>query len=228
MIWHLSTTIYGGVDTSAQRGHAGAYPVTVTTIAVWLVSGKYRTKGLKLKPRILNVDATEIFRGALDAAADSTAKSSNCLKWTGCLQPISGSADNDAGGKLGRTSTGSPRKRDHRLGEVKLVRDSTESYAGYTALSQLPKVKATFPAIPRARGTKPCVSLEIQRECRLFRRRKVNKGGAERVLPAIMNNYISLYRVRSGRSPPCTIADLGGASRTLKSRGGMWSKRDDV
>ncbi len=177
--------------------------------SVWLVSSEYAdAKGLKLTARILNVDATEKFSKevTLDAAADSTARVLELPQVDG-LSPayFLDLRVTDAGGKLVGSNFYWLSTKNETIDWAKSnwYVTPTESYADYTALAQLPKVKLNVSSRTENKGN-----------------RSVTQGGEE-ILPAVwQDNYVSLL---PGEKREITamyrLADLGGAKPDVEVRG---------
>jgi exo-1,4-beta-D-glucosaminidase len=172
---------------------------------VWLVSSQYvDAKGLKLTARVFNLDGTQKFSKdvTLDAAADSTAKVFE-------LPPVDGLSPayfldlriTDAGGKLAGSNfywlSTKPETLDWTGGNW--FATPTKSYADYTSLAQLPKVKLNVSSRSERKGSSEDAVTHVTVEnpsktLAFFVRLKLDKGkGGEEILPVVwQDNYISL------------------------------------
>ena len=208
MIWHLYDYYLrpGGGYFGAKKAMQTLDPVYgYDDHSVWLVSSQYvDAKGLKLAARVFNLDGTQKFSRdtALDAAADSTAKVFE-------LPPIDGLSPayfldlriTDSSGKLVGSNfywlSTKPETLDWAKSNWYMT--PTASYADYTSLAQLPKVKLNVSsrtervgngedAVTRVTVENPSKTLAF------FVRLKLDKGkGGEEILPVVwLDNYISL------------------------------------
>ena len=150
MIWHLYDYYLrpGGGYFGAKKALQTLDPVYgYDDRSVWLVSSQYvDAKGLKLAARVFNVDGTQKFskETSLDAAADSTAEVFELPQIEG-LSPayfldlrISDGSGQLVGSNFYWLST-KPETVD--WAKSNWYTTPTASYADYTALAQLPKVK---------------------------------------------------------------------------------------
>ena len=206
MIWHLYDYYLrpAGGYFGAKRAMEALHPLYgYDDHAIWLVSSQYEdAKGLKLTTKIYNLDMTERFsqENSLDAAADSTTKLFT-------LPDVSGLSSTyfldlrleDSAGKVVGSNFYWLSSKPETIDWAKSTwwTTPTESYADYTALSQLPKVrlKATDRSERRLDQEITHVTLENpSKNLAFFIRLKVNKGGkGEEILPVIwQDNYISL------------------------------------
>jgi exo-1,4-beta-D-glucosaminidase len=234
MIWHLYDyyLLPGGGYFGAKKAMQPLDPVYgYDDHSVWLVSSQYvDAKGLKLTARILNVDATEKFskEATIDAAADSTAKIFE-------IPPMDGLSGvhfldlrvTDSDGKLVGSNfywlSTKPETIDWAKSNWYVT--PTESYADYTALGQLPKVKLNVASRTEAKGHISITRVTLENPSKsvaFFVRLKVNKGksGAE-VLPVVwQDNYVSLL---PGEKREITatyrISDLGAAKADVEVQG---------
>jgi exo-1,4-beta-D-glucosaminidase len=169
------------------------------------VSSQYEeAKGLKLAARVFNLDGTEKFskETALDAAADSTAKVFELPQIEG-LSPayfldlrVSDRAGKLVGSNFYWLST-KPETLD--WSKSTWYTTPTDSYADYTALAQLPKVKLNVANRSERKGNSEeevsRVTVENpSKTVAFFVRLKIAKGkGGEEILPVVwQDNYISL------------------------------------
>ena len=150
MIWHLYDYYLrpGGGYFGAKKAMQALDPVYgYDDHSVWLVSSQYvDAKGLKLTARVFNLDGTQKFSKdvALDAAADSTAKVFELPQIEG-LSPayFLDLRVTDGSGKLVGSNFYWLSTKPETLDWAKSnwYTTPTASYADYTSLAQLPKVK---------------------------------------------------------------------------------------
>jgi exo-1,4-beta-D-glucosaminidase len=171
--------------------------------SIWAVSSQYQdVKGLKLTTKIYNLDGTEKFsqENPVDAPADSTAKIFTVPDVSG-LSPtyfvvlrLEDSAGKLVGSNFYWLST-KPETLDWAKSNWWMT--PTESYADYTALSQLPKVKLTVTNRTEHKGEDNVTHVTLtnpSKSLAFFVRLKVDKGAhGQEILPVIwQDNYISL------------------------------------
>ena len=195
MIWHLYDYYLrpGGGYFGAKKAMQPFDPIYgYDDHSVWLVSSQYQdAKGLKLTARILNVDATEKFSKdvTLDAAADSTAKVLELPQVDG----LSGAyfldlRVTDAAGKLVGSNFYWLSTKNETIDWAKSnwYVTPTESYADYTALAQLPKVKAECIQPHREQGSRidrPTLPRESEQERGVLRPSESEQGQRRRGNP---------------------------------------------
>ena len=208
MIWHLYDFYLrpGGGYFGAKKALQTLDPVYgYDDHSVWLVSSQYvDAKGLKLTARVFNLDGTQKFskETALDSAADSTAKVFGLPQIDG-LSPVyfldlrvTDSTGNLVGSNFYWLST---RPETLDWSKSNWYTTPTTSYADYSSLAQLPKVKLNFAsrtergndsenAVTHVTVENPSKSLAF------FVRLKLDKSkGGEEILPVVwQDNYISL------------------------------------
>ncbi len=199
--------------------------------SVWLVSSQYvDARGLKLTAKILNLDMTEKFSKevSLDAAADSTNKILTLPDIDG-LSPtyflvlrLQDSAGKLAGSNFYWLST-KPETLDWE--KSNWYTTPTSSYADYTALAQLPKVRLKVADHTERKGEEAITRVTLENPSKslaFFVRLKVNKGkGGDEILPVIwQDNYISLL---PGEKREVTASyraqELGAAQPTVEVSG---------
>jgi exo-1,4-beta-D-glucosaminidase len=206
MIWHLYDYYLrpGGGYFGAKRAMEALHPVYgYDDHSIWVVSSQYEdVKGLKLTTRIYNLDMTEKFshEDALDAPADSTAKIL-------ALPDVSGLSPayflalrlTDSTGKLVGSNFYWLSTKSETLDWAKSNwwMTPTSSYADFTALSQLPKVKLKVVERTEHQGDESVTRVTLENPSKslaFFVRLKVSKGArGEEILPVIwQDNYISL------------------------------------
>ncbi len=206
MIWHLYDFYLrpGGGYFGAKRAMEALHPAYgYDDHSVWMVSSQYEdAKGLKLTARVLNLDMTEKFSKevALDAAADSTNKILTLPDIDG-LSPtyflvlrLQDSSGKLVGSNFYWLST-KPEILDWE--KSNWYTTPTSSYADYTALSQLPKVKLNVAEHTERKGEEAMTHVTLENPSKslaFFVRLKVDKGkGGDEILPVVwQDNYISL------------------------------------
>jgi exo-1,4-beta-D-glucosaminidase len=236
MIWHLYDYYLrpGGGYFGAKKGLQALDPVYgYDDHSVWLVSSQYvDAKGLKLTARVFNLDGTQKFskETALDAAADSTEK-------VFAIPPIEGVSPayfldlrvTDAAGKLVGSNfywlSTKPETLDWAKSNQNVT--PTESYADYTSLAQLPKVKLDVSSRTERNGNggDAVTSVTVENPSKavaFFVRLKLAKEKAgEEILPVVwQDNYISLLPGEK-REVTATYrnSDLGNAKAEVEARG---------
>ena len=206
MIWHLYDYYLrpAGGYFGAKRAMEALHPIYgYDDHSIWVVSSQYEdTKGLKLTTKIYNLDATEKFtqENTVDAAADSTAKIFT-------LPDISGLSDTyflvlrleDSTGKLVGTNFYWLSTKPETLDWAKTTwwMTPTASYADYTSISQLPKVKLKVSDRTERKGEDAITHVTLENPSKnlaFFVRLKVDKGArGEEILPVVwQDNYVSL------------------------------------
>jgi exo-1,4-beta-D-glucosaminidase len=234
MIWHLYDYYLrpGGGYFGAKKALQALDPVYgYDDRSVWLVSSQYGdAKGLQLTARIFNLDATEKFskQVTLDALADSTAKVFELPQIDG-LSPayFLDLRVTDASGKLVGSNFYWLSTKNETIDWAKSnwYVTPTESYADYTALAQLPKVKLNLASRTERKGDESVTHVSIENPSKalaFFVRLKVNKGkGGEEILPVLwQDNYVSLLPGEKREiTATCRAADLGGAKPDVEVQG---------
>jgi exo-1,4-beta-D-glucosaminidase len=206
MIWHLYDYYLrpGGGYFGAKKAMEALHPVYgYDDRSVWLVSSQYEdAKGLKLTTKIYNLDMTEKFtqENRVDAGADSTSKIF-ALPDIADLSPtyflvlrLEDSAGKVVGSNFYWLST-KPETLD--WAKTTWWMTPTASYADYTAISRLPKVKLRVSDRTERKGEESVTHVTVENPSQslaFFVRLKVNKGvKGEEVLPVLwQDNYISL------------------------------------
>jgi exo-1,4-beta-D-glucosaminidase len=210
MIWHLYDYYLrpGGGYFGAKKAMQTLDPVYgYDDHSVWLVSSQYvDAKGLKVAARIFNIDGKQKFwkDATLDAAADSTAKVFEIPQIEG-LSPtyFLDLRITDAKGKLAGSNFYWLSTKPETLDWAKSnwYTTPTESYADYTALAQMPKVRLNVESRSERSGkidSKDAVTRVVlenpSNNVAFFVRLKLVKGrGGEEILPVVwQDNYISL------------------------------------
>jgi exo-1,4-beta-D-glucosaminidase len=208
MIWHLYDYYLrpAGGYFGAKRAMEALHPLYgYDDHSIWVVSSQYEdVKGLKLTTKIYNLDMTEQFshEDALDAAADSTAEVFAIPDVAG-LSPVyfvvlrlTDSTGNLVGSNFYWLST-KPETLDWAKSNWWMT--PTDSFADYTALSQLQKVKLKVTSRTESKNkageSVTHVTLENpSKSLAFFVRLKINKGArGEEILPVVwQDNYVSL------------------------------------
>jgi exo-1,4-beta-D-glucosaminidase len=234
MIWHLYDFYLrpAGGYFGAKRSMEPLHPLYgYDDHSIWLVSSQYEdAKGLKLTTKIYNLDMTEKFtqENAVDAPADSTAKLFT-LPDVADLTPtyflvlkLRDSTDKIVGSNFYWLST-KPETLD--WAKTNWWMTPTSSFADYSALSQLPKVKLNVSDRTERKGEQAITHVSIEnpgKSLAFFVRLKVNKGAkGEELLPVIWeDNYISLLPGEK-REVTATYraAELGAAKATVEVTG---------
>ena len=234
MIWHLYDYYLrpGGGYFGAKRSMEALHPIYgYDDHSIWVVSSQYEdVKGLKLTTKIYNVDMTEKFsqENSVDAGADSTAK-------IFALPDVSGLSGTyflvlrltDSTGKLVGSNfywlSSKPETVDWAKSNWYVT--PTESFADYSALSQLAKVKLTVADHSERKGEEEVTHVTLENPSKslaFFVRLKVNKGAkGEEVLPVLWeDNYISLLPGEK-REVTATYraSELGAAKPTVEVSG---------
>jgi exo-1,4-beta-D-glucosaminidase len=206
MIWHLYDYYLrpGGGYFGAKRAMEALHPVYgYDDHSIWVVSSQYEdVKGLKLATKIYNLDMTEKFshEDSLDAPADSTAKIFALPEVDG-LSPVYFLALRlaDSTGKLVGSNfywlSTKPETLDWAKSNWWMT--PTDSFADYTALAQLPKLRLKVTNRSERKGEESITHVTLENPSKslaFFVRLKVNKGThGEEILPAVWeDNYISL------------------------------------
>jgi len=206
MIWHLYDYYLrpGGGYFGAKRAMEALHPLYgYDDHSIWVVSSQYGdVKGLKLTTKIYNLDAAEKFsqENSVDAAADSAAKIFT-------LPDVSGLSNTyflvlklaDSAGKLVGSNFYWLSTKPETLDWAKSTwwMTPTASYADFTAISQLSKVKLKVIDRTERKGEDAVTHVTIENPSKslaFFVRLKVDKGATgEEILPVVWeDNYISL------------------------------------
>jgi exo-1,4-beta-D-glucosaminidase len=234
MIWHLYDYYLrpAGGYFGAKRALEALHPIYgYDDHSIWVVSSQYDdVKGLKLTTKIYNLDASEKFshEDSLDATADSTAKVFTLPEVDG-LSPTYFVALRltDSNGKLIGSNfywlSTKPETLDWAKSNWWMT--PTDSFADYTALAQLPKVKLKVISSTERKGedSRTRVTLENpSKTLAFFVHLKVAKGvKGEEILPVVWeDNYISLLPGEK-REVTATYraAELGAAKATVEVTG---------
>jgi exo-1,4-beta-D-glucosaminidase len=206
MIWHLYDYYLrpAGGYFGAKRALEDLHPIYgYDDHSIWVVSRPYtEAKRLKLITKIYNLDATEKFsqENPLDAGPDSTAKIFTLPDVSGLSNTyflvlrLEDSTGKQVGSNFYWLST-KPETIDWAKSTWYMT--PTSSYADFTAISQLPKVKLKYTDHTERKGEDSVTHLTIENPSKnlaFFVRLKVDKGPkGEEILPIVWeDNYISL------------------------------------
>jgi exo-1,4-beta-D-glucosaminidase len=232
MIWHLYDFYLrpGGGYFGAKIAMEPLHPVYgYDDRSIWVVSSQYEdAKGLELTVKVLNLDMSEKFSqlATLDATADSTNKIL-------ALPEIQGLSPTyflvlrleDASGKLLGSNfywlSSKPETLDWE--KSNWYTTPTVSYADYTALSQLPKIKLKVTSRTERNGDDAITHVTVENPSKslaFFVRLKANKAGQE-ILPVIwQDNYFSLLPGEKREvSATYRASDLGAAKPAVEVSG---------
>jgi exo-1,4-beta-D-glucosaminidase len=234
MIWHLYDYYLrpGGGYFGAKRAMEALHPLYgYDDHSIWVVSSQYEdAKDLKLTTKIYNLDMSEKFsqENNLDAPADSTAKIFTLPDLVG-LSPtyflvlrLEDSMGKLVGSNFYWLST-KPETIDWAKSTWWMT--PTESYADFTALSQLPKVKLSISDHSERRGEEEITHVTLENPSKnlaFFVRLKVDKGiKGEEILPVVWeDNYISLLPGEKREvSATYRASELGTAKPAVEASG---------
>jgi exo-1,4-beta-D-glucosaminidase len=206
LIWHLYDFYLrpGGGYFGAKKAMEPLHPVYgYDDRSIWVVSSQYDdAKGLKLTVKILNLDMTEKYsqQASVDAAADST----NKVLALPAIQDLSATyflvlrLEDSAGKLVGSNFYWLPAKPETLDWErSNWYTTPTASYADYTALAQLPKIKLKVTSHTERKGAEAVTHVTVEnpgKNLAFFIRLKVNKGASgTEILPVLwQDNYVSL------------------------------------
>jgi exo-1,4-beta-D-glucosaminidase len=206
MIWHLYDYYLrpGGGYFGAKRAMEALHPVYgYDDHSIWVVSSQYEdAEALKLTTKIYNLDMTEKFsrEDSLDAPADSTARIFALPEVDGLstvyfvVLRLTDSTGNLVGSNFYWLST-KPETLDWSKSTWWMT--PTDSFADYTALTQLPKAKLKVNEHTEREGEESITHVTVEnpdKNLAFFVRLKINKGSnGEEILPVVWeDNYISL------------------------------------
>jgi exo-1,4-beta-D-glucosaminidase len=228
MIWHLYDYYLrpGGGYFGAKRAMEALHPVYgYDDRSIWMVSSQYEdVKGLKLTTKIFNLDMTEKFshEDSLDAPADSTAKILALPQVDGLgsvyfvVLRLADSTGKQVGSNFYWLSS-KPETLD--WAKTTWWMTPTVSFADYTALSQLPKLKLKVKSRTENKGEESIAHVTIENPSQslaFFVRLKLEKGAkGEEILPIVWeDNYFSLL---PGEKREVTATYRSGERGTAKS-----------
>jgi exo-1,4-beta-D-glucosaminidase len=234
MIWHLYDYYLrpGGGYFGAKKAMEALHPIYgYDDHSIWVVSSQYEdAKNLKLITKIYNLDMSEKFshEDSLDAPADGTAKIFQLPDVQG-LSPtyflvlrLTDSAGKLVGSNFYWLST-KPETIDWSKSTWWMT--PTESFADYTALAQLPKVKLKVSEHTERRGADSITHVTVENPSKslaFFVRLKVDKGPHdEEILPVVWeDNYISLLPAEKRElAATYRASELGSKKATVEING---------
>lgn len=206
LIWHLYDFYLqpGGGYFGAKKACEPLHPqYSYDDNSIWLVSSQYQpAAGLRLDVRLMDLNMKERFRKevTLDAAPDSTNRVLTLpaiadLTSTYFLQLT---LDDASGNRLSTNLYWLSTKAETLDFEKSTwYATPTTTYADYTALQSLPKVRVTHSSTTEQRGSAMLTRVTVENpstSIAFFLRLKVNKGEhGDEVLPVLWDdNYISL------------------------------------
>src|SRR5215472_13673495 len=234
MIWHLYDYYLrpGGGYFGAKRAMEPLHPIYgYDDHSIWVVSSQYTdAKRLKLITKIYNLDATEKFtqENTVDAGADSTAKIFTLPDVSGLSNTyflvlrLEDSTGKQVGSNLYWLST-KPEVVDWAKSTWYMT--PTASYADFTAISQLPKVKLKVADRTEHKGEESITHVSVENPSKnlaFFVRLKVVKGAkGEEILPTVWeDNYISLLPGEKREiSATYRTSELGAATHKVEVSG---------
>ena len=234
MIWHLYDYYLrpGGGYFGAKKAMEALHPVYgYDDRSIAVVSSQYEdAKGMKLSIKVVNLDGTEKFskEATVDAASDSTNRVTTLpeIENLSSVYFVVMRLENAEGQLVGSNfywlST-KPETLDWE--KSNWYTTPTASYADFTALSQLPKVKLNVTDRTGHKGADAITHVIIENSSNsvaFFVRLKVNKGaGGREILPVLwQDNYISLLPgEKRDISATYKASDLGGAKPGVQVSG---------
>jgi exo-1,4-beta-D-glucosaminidase len=234
MIWHLYDYYLrpGGGYFGAKKAMEALHPLYgYDDHSVWVVSSQYQdVKALKLTAKVLNLDMTNKFsqETTLDAAADSTNKVFVLPE----IQDLSPTYFvvlrlEDSNGRVVGSNFYWLSSKPETLNWDKSnwYTTPTASFADFTALSQLPKVRLKVTDRTERKGEDSVTHVTLENPSKslaFFVRLKVDKGqDGEEILPVIwQDNYISLLPgEKRGVSATYRTAALGTTKPAVEVSG---------
>lgn len=232
IIWHLYDFYLrpGGGYFGAKKAMEPLHPVYgYDDHSVWVVSSQYKdARNLKLTANVLNLDMSEKFSKeiTLDAAADSTNK-------VFALPDIEGLSNTyflllklqDGNGKLVGSNLYWLSTHPDTLDWEKSnwYTTPTASFADYTVLAQLPKVKLRVSSITQSRGKSAVTRVVVtnpSKSLAFFVRLKLSTKGEE-ILPVFWeDNYITLLPGEKREiTAICRVGEIKGPKPTVEVTG---------
>jgi len=234
VIWHLYDYYLrpGGGYFGAKKAMQPLNPMYgYDDHSVWLVSSQYQdASNLTLAAKVFNLDMSEKFskEETVNAAADSTNKIFELPEIQG-LSPtyflrltVEDSTGKIVGSNFYWLSTVA---ESLDWARSTWYTTPTATYADYTALQQLPKVRVNLSSRSEREGDQGVTHVTLvnpSRNLAFFIRLKVDKGkGGEEILPVVwQDNYLSLM---PGEKREITAtyraSELGGAKPVVEIRG---------
>jgi exo-1,4-beta-D-glucosaminidase len=234
IIWHLYDYYLrpGGGYFGAKAGMQPLDPMYgYDDHAVWLVSSQYRDAShLRLTAKVFNLDMSEKFskEQAVDAPADSVNKVFELPEIAG-LSPtyfLRLTVQDSTGQIVGSNFYWLSKSAETLDWENSTwYKTPTATYADYTALKELPRVKLNVSARSERKGDEGVTHVTLvnpTRSLAFFIRLKVDKGqGGEEILPVLwQDNYVSLM---PGEKREITAtypaSGLGAAKAVVETKG---------
>lgn len=206
MIWHLYDWYLrpGGGYFGAKAALQALDPVYgYDDHAIYVVNSRYdEAKGLRVSTKVLNLDMTEKFsnESTVDVPSDGVVKVLPLPEMAG-LSPtyfLSLRITDTNGNLLGSNFYWLSTKQDTLdWAHSEWFKTPTLSYADFTELSQLPKVKLNVTEHSQREGENEATHVTLENPSKslaFFVRLKVDKGkGGEEILPVLwQDNYVSL------------------------------------
>ena len=234
MIWHLYDYYLrpGGGYFGAKKAMESLHPLYgYDDRSIWVVNSQYEdVKGLQLSVKVFNLDMTEKFshQATLDAAADSTNKVLTLPNIEGLSPTYFISLRlNDAQGALVGSNfywlSTKPETLDWEKSDW--YRTPTISFADYTALTRLPKIKLEVSSHTERKGEAETTHVTLTNSSKslaFFVRLKANRSAdGQEILPVLwQDNYISLLPgERREVSATYRASDLGNTTPTVEVSG---------
>lgn len=234
MIWHLYDFYLrpGGGYFGAKTAMQALDPIYgYDDHSIYVVNSRYEdAKGLRVVTKVLNLDATEKFsnESVVDVPADGVMKVVSIPEVEGLSQTYFVALRvQDATGKALGSNFYWLSTKPETIDWTKSTwyTTPTATYADFTALAQLPKVKLAVTEHSARQGENEITHVTIEnptKDLAFFVRLKVDKGkGGEEILPVLwQDNYVSLL---PGEKREITAtyraSDLGTASPHVEVKG---------
>jgi exo-1,4-beta-D-glucosaminidase len=234
MIWHLYDWYLrpGGGYFGAKTALQALDPVYgYDDSSIYVVNSRFEeAKGLKVSTRVLNMDMSGKFANdsTIDVPADGVVKVVSLPEISGLsstyfvVLKITDADGNTVGSNFYWLST---KQETIDWAKSNWYTTPTLSYADYTSLSQLPKVKLTMTDHSERQGENEVTHVTLENPSKslaFFVRLKVDKGkGGAEILPVLwQDNYISLL---PGETREITatyrVSELGTAKPAVEVSG---------
>jgi exo-1,4-beta-D-glucosaminidase len=236
LIWHLFDyyLLPGGGYFGAKKACEPQHPLySYDDGSIWVVNSEYReAKGLKLTAQLFDLEAGERWAKelTLDVAPDSATRAftvpAQACQGIGPVYFVRLTLADTAGAPVGSSFYWLSSKAETIDWEQSTwYTTPTLSYADFTALAKLPRVRLKIDSKTERRGQDSVTRVTVENPSRslaFFIRLKVNQGaGGEEILPVFwQDNYFSLL---PGEKREVTATyrskDLGGAEPTVEVSG---------